>query len=310
MPSLNYHHLLYFWTVAKEGTIARAAEVLELAQPTISGQIKALEASLGERLFARAGRNLRLTETGKIVFHYADEIFGLGRELMAALEGHPSGQPKRLYVGISDAIPKILSHRVLAPALETDPPIHVICKEDRPDRLLAELMVQRIDLILSDQPVSGPTEVKTYNHLLGETGVSFFAPPSLAYAARVGFPGSMAQIPFLMPGAGTPLRRSLEQWFDGAGVRPRVVGEFEDSALMKEFGRNGAGVFPGPTALATEICQENQVEVIGSVPEIVERFYAVTAKRRVEPPGLTAIVETARAQLFCAKTWPKMARSG
>lgn len=298
MPSLNYHHLLYFWMVAKEGTIARAAEVLELAQPTISGQIKALESSLGERLFARSGRTLQLTETGELVFRYADEIFGLGREMLAALEGRPTGQPQRLVVGISDNLPKVVTHRILAPALSLEPSVQLICREDRADRLIAELTVQGFDLVLTDQPVSGPTRVKVFNHLLGETGISFFAPANLVERAQRDFPKSLDRTPFLMPSSGTPLRRALEQWFDSAGVHPNVVGEFEDSALMKEFGRNGAGVFPGPSAVEAQISREQEVTVVGRTNEVIERFYAITAERRVKPPALSAIIESARAQVF------------
>ena len=298
MPSLNYHHLLYFWMVAKEGTIARAAEVLDLAQPTISGQIKALESSLGERLFARSGRTLRLTETGELVFRYADEIFGLGREMMAALEGRPTGQPQRLMVGVSDALPKVVTHRILAPALELTPAVNLVCREDRADRLLAELTTQGFDLVLTDQPASGPTRVKVYNHQLGETGVSFFAPPSLVERAQRDFPRSLDGLAFLMPASGSPLRRSLEQWFDARDVRPEVVGEFDDSALMKEFGRNGAGVFPGPTAVEREISREHEVSIVGRTDHVVERFYALTTERRIQPPALPLIIERARSQLF------------
>jgi LysR family transcriptional activator of nhaA len=298
MPSLNYHHLLYFWMVAKEGTIARAAEVLDLAQPTISGQVKALEAALGERLFARSGRTLKLTEAGELVFRYADEIFGLGREMMAALQGRPTGQPHRLMVGISDAVPKVITHRILSPALEMSPPINLVCKEMPPEQLITELTTQALDLVLSDQPVSGMTDIKTYNHLLGETTISFFAPPGLLEPPAGVFPQLLEATPFLMPAAGSPLRRSLEVWFERHGVRPRVVGEFEDSALMKEFGRNGAGVFPGPSAVENVIMQEQGVHVVGRTREITERFYAITAERRVEPPALPVIIETARARIF------------
>lgn len=298
MPSLNYHHLLYFWMVAKEGTIARAAEVLDLAQPTISGQIKALESSLGERLFTRSGRTLRMTETGELVFRYADEIFSLGREMLASLQGRPTGQSQRLAVGISDAFPKVVTHRVLAPALGLEPQVHLVCRQDRTDRLLAELSVQGLDLVLSDQAITGETRVKIFNHLLGETGITFFIPPVLRENQRSDFPYCLNELPVLLPPIGTPLRSSLEQWFDTNDINPEVVAECSDTALMKEFGRNGAGVFPGPSAVESEICREHGVLVLGRAHDVVERFYAVTVERRFEPPAVSLIVESARSRIF------------
>ncbi|WP_428266153.1 transcriptional activator NhaR [Haliangium sp.] len=298
MEWLNYHHLLYFWTVAREGTIAQASKALSLAQPTISGQIRTLEESLGEKLFTRVGRNLVLTDVGHIVYHYADEIFSLGNELLDTLKGRPSGRPLRLCVGISDALPKLISHRLLAPALTLDEPVQVVCKEDKTERLLAELAILGLDLVLADGPIAGTARVTAFNHLLGECEVSFYATAELARGRLRGFPGSLDGAPMLLPTGNTLLRRSLEQWFEAEGVRPNLVGEFEDSALMKVFGQHGAGMFPAPSVIAGEICKQHGVRVVGQTDAVKERFYAITVERRIKNPAVAAISEHAREALF------------
>lgn len=298
MPSLNYHHLLYFWAVAKEGTIARAAEVLGLAQPTISGQIKALEASLGEQLFARRGRNLHMTETGELVFRYADAIFTLGEEMVGTLEGRPSGQARRLNVGISDAIPKMVAHRVLSPVFEESPPIRLQCQRGPSEVIFDELLGRKYDLVLADRPITVRASTKVFNHLLGESGVSFFASAAIASDLKGSFPGCLDSAPFLIQASGTPLRMGLDQWFDGVGVVPDIRGEFTDTALMKEFGRNGGGVFAISSAVEREVVDEMDVLQLGRTDAVVERFYMVSAERKVEPPGLQSIVDRARTNVF------------
>lgn len=295
---LNYHHLLYFWAVAKHGTIVRAAEELRLAQPTISGQIRALEDSIGERLFKRSGRNLVLTDAGRLVYQYADEIFSLGRELTDTLKGRPTGRPMRLTVGVADVLPKLVAHRLLAPALRMSPAVQVVCREDKTERLLAELSTQAFDLVLSDAPVGGAVRVRAFNHLLGECGVSFLGSKALAEKYKSGFPGSLDGAPVLMPTENTLLRRSLDQWMDSHSVRPRIVAEFEDSALLKVFGRNGEGIFAAPRAVEEEICSEYGVDVIGRTEGIRERFYAITVERRIKHPAVQAISDEARDKLF------------
>lgn len=295
---LNYHHLLYFWAVAKHGTIVRAAEELRLAQPTISGQIRALEDSIGERLFKRSGRNLVLTDAGRLVYQYADEIFSLGRELTDTLKGRPTGRPMRLNVGVADVLPKLVAHRLLAPALRMSPAVQVVCREDKTERLLAELSTQAFDLVLSDAPVGGAVRVRAFNHLLGECGVSFLGSKALAEKYKSGFPGSLDGAPVLMPTENTLLRRSLDQWMDSYSLRPRIVAEFEDSALLKVFGRNGEGIFAAPKAVEDEICSEYGVEVIGRTEGIRERFYAITVERRIKHPAVQAISDEARDKLF------------
>ena len=298
MDWLNYHHLLYFWMVAKTGTIARASEELRLAQPTISGQIRTLEESLGEKLFQRSGRRLVLTDTGHVVFEYADEIFGLGRELLETLQGRPSGRPARLTVGISSVLPKTLVHHILEPALRLEPAPVLVCREDKTHRLLADLSIQRFDLVLSDEPVSGPIRVKAYNHVLGSCGVTVFGAPDLVAEYAKGFPGSLEDAPFLLPSEGSLLRRALDRWLDHNGIRVRTVAEFEDMALLKHFGARSEGLFVAASALEADLARDHGVKVLGRTDQVQETFYAITIERRIKHPAVQAIVEQARTQLF------------
>ena len=300
MEWLNYHHLLYFWTVAHEGSVARAAEELRLAQPTISGQIRALEASLGEKLFTRSGRHLVPTEIGRVVYRYADEIFALGRELMDTLKDRPTGRPVRLVVGVADAVSKLIAYRLLEPALSLPEPVQVVCREDRPERLLAELAVHGLDLVLSDAPLPPTLRIKAFNHLLGECGVTVFAAPKQAAALRRKFPRSLDGAPFLLPTDGTALRRALDTWFESQGVRVTVAGEFDDPALMKTFGQAGIGAFAAPSVIEREVQAQYSVRVVGRVEEVRERFYAITVERRIKHPAVVAISEQARTRLFTA----------
>ena len=287
MEWLNYHHLHYFWVVAREGSIARASGQLNLAQPTISGQIHALEEALGEKLFMRVGRHLVLTEVGRVVFRYADEIFTLGRELMDTLKGRPTGRPLRLVVGVADVLPKLIAYRLLEPALRLSTPVQVICREGKLERLLAELVVYELDVVLSDAPSGALNRVRAFNHLLGECGVSLF-----------GFPDSLDGAPFLLPTDNTMVRRGLEQWFEAADIRPRVVGEFEDSALLTVFGQTSLGMFAAPSVIEAEVQQQYGVEVIGRLADVRERFYAIAVERKLKHPAIVALLEAARQTLF------------
>jgi LysR family transcriptional regulator, transcriptional activator of nhaA len=299
MEWLNYHHLLYFWAVAKQGSIARACEQLRLAQPTISGQLRQFEESLNEKLFTRAGRGLALTEVGQVVYRYADEIFGIGRELQDVLMGRPrAGRPIRLIVGISDAVPKLIAYRILQPVLAMTQGVQLICNENRPERLLADLSAHELDVVLSDAPLTVGTPVKAYNHLLGSCGVSLFAVPALAIQYKKNFPACLDGAPFLLPMESSSLRRALEQWFESNKVRPRLVGEFQDSALMKTFGQGGAGLFAAPGAIEKEVQQHYQVKLVGRVDSIVERFYAISIERKLKHPAAVALFEAAREHLF------------
>jgi LysR family transcriptional regulator, transcriptional activator of nhaA len=298
MDWLNYHHLFYFWTVAREGGVSKAAETLRLAQPTVSAQIKQFERALGQTLLERQGRRVVLTETGRIVFRYADDIFALGRELQETLKGRPAGQTLRLRVGVANAVPKLIVYRMLRPATEGALPIHLTCHEGQPDQLLAQLATHALDVVISDAPAPPHLHVKVYSHLLGDSGTTFFAVSALARKVRRRFPQSLQDVPMLLPTSATVLRHALEQWFDHLHIRPRVAGEFEDSALMKAFGESGTAVFPAPTAIAREVCQRYGVVAIGHTDDVRERYYALSAERRVTHPGVAALSKAARTEVF------------
>jgi LysR family transcriptional activator of nhaA len=299
MEWLNYHHLLYFYTVAREGSVTRAAQVLRLAQPTLSGQIRRLEEVLDEKLFVRQGRHLVLTDVGRTVYRYADEIFALGRELMDTLRGRPTSRPARLLVGIADVVPKLVAHRLLETALRLEDPVQLVLREGKTDDLLAALATQAFDLVISDSPLGSHLKVRAFNHLLGSCGVGFFAAPALAARHRSSrFPQCLDGAPMLLPTDNTVLRRSLEQWFERIGVRPRVVAEIEDSALLKVFGQHGEGLFPAPEIMAGEIRRRHGVRTVGRTEEVREQFYAISIERRIKHPAVAAITERAREEIF------------
>jgi len=298
MEWLNYHHLLYFYTVAREGSVTRASEVLRLAQPTLSGQIRKLEEVLDEKLFVRQGRNLVLTDVGRMVYRYADEIFSLGREMMDTLRGRATHRPARLLVGVADIVPKLVCHHLLETALTMEEPVQLVCREGKTDDLMASLAVQGFDLVITDAPLAPHLRVRAFNHLLGESPVSFFAAPELAMRVKKDFPKSLDGAPMLLPTDNTTLRRSLEQWFERLDIRPRVVAEIEDTALMKVFGHHGSGIFPAPSILAEELRQQHKVRRVGMAEDLVERFYAITVERRIKHPAVAAITEAAREKLF------------
>lgn len=297
MEWLNYHHLLYFWTVAREGSIAGATKKLNLTQPTISAQLRQLEDSLGEKLFEKSGRGLVLTEAGHIALRYADEIFTLGRELRDTLRDRPTGRPARVTIGIADVVPKLVAYRVLRPAFEAAAEIEMVCREASSEALLVLLSQHEVDLVITDAPAAG-APLRTYNKLLGESGTTFFAAPSLAAAAKRQFPKSLHGAPLLLPGEGTQLRRALELWLDATGIEPRRVGQFDDLALMLAFGRGGAGIFPAPSAIADEIEEQYNVRVVGRLPEVKQRFYAVSAERKIKNPIVSTITSAARREGF------------
>jgi LysR family transcriptional activator of nhaA len=295
---LNYHHLLYFWTVARLGSVSAGAAELRLAQPTISGQIRALEDSLGVRLFHRTGRRMVLTDAGREAFRYADEIFSLGRELMGAVKGQSAGRPVRLLVGVADVVPKLIAYRLLEPALEMGEQVRLVCREDRLDRLLAELSIQSLDLVLADAPIGPLSKVRAFNHLLGECGVTFFGSSQLVKAYRRGFPKSLSGAPLLLPTENTAVRRNLDQWFYQHDIQPVVVSEFEDSALLKTFGQAGVGIFPAPSAIESEVRKQFGVSILGRTEQVGERYYAITTERRLKNPAVLAISQAARSKLF------------
>jgi LysR family transcriptional activator of nhaA len=300
MNWLNYHHLLYFWTVAREGSVTRACRTLHLTQPTVSGQIRLLERSLKAKLFERSGRSLVLTDTGRLVYRYADEIFALGRDLQDALHDRPRGQPLRFAVGVADTLPKVLVHRLLAPAFALGEEIRITCIDGPPDRLLAELALHELDLVVGDFPANPRLGLKAFNHLLGDCGVTFFATPALANRHRRNFPQSLCGAPFLLPYGNTALRRSLDEWFDQRGIRPRIRGEFADSGLLKAFGAFGDGIFAAPTAVEADVKRMYGVRVVGREKSIRERFYAISVEKRIKHPAVVAITQAARQKLFTA----------
>ncbi len=300
MEWLNYHHLLYFWVVAKEGGLVAAGKVLRVSHPTLSAQIRALEDRLGEKLFNRVGRKLALTETGTVVFRYADEIFTLGREMVDAVEGRAIGPALRLNVGIVDSIPKLVVHRLLEPILALTTPVRLVCREDSYERLLASLASHALDVVIADTPVAPGSPVRAYNHFLGETDVGFFGTKAIVEHYNKGFPKSLTGAPFLLPLEALTLRRALDHWFDRNGIHPAVVGEFEDSALMKVFASKGSGLFPAPMVITDSVMAQYGLQLLGRVPEVKERFYAVTGERRIKHPAVVAMCDVARQAVFSA----------
>jgi LysR family transcriptional activator of nhaA len=298
MDWLNYHHLLYFWTVAREGGVSKAAAKLRLAQPTISAQIRLLEEALGSRLFERHGRTLVMTDVGRTVYRYADEIFGIGRELMETLRGQAPGRPLQLMVGVANAVPKLIAYRLLRPAVEGSDPLHIVCREDNAERLITEVATHALDVVIADSPAPPHVRVKVFNHLLGESDIAFFAPARLAGRLRRRFPRSLDGARMLLPTSNAALRRALDAWFEHERLQPVVEGEFEDSALMKVFGQSTGLLFPAPAVITDDVCRLYDVRVVGTTSSVRERYYAISAERRLKHPGVLAITTAARDGLF------------
>lgn len=299
MSWLNYHHLLYFWTVVREGGVSRAAAKLRLAQPTVSAQVKRLEDMVGDKLFERQGRRLVLTDVGRLVYRYADEIFGIGRELLETLQGRPSaGRPLPLTVGVANAVPKLIVHGLLQPAMSAALSIHLVCREDSTETLLGELATHALDVVIADVPAPPHVRVKVFSHVLGESDTTFFAAGPLATKLRRRFPHSLNDTPVLLPTPHTALRRAIDQWLEAEDLHPRVVGEFDDSALMKAFGQAGHAAFPAPSAIEREVVRQYRVHVVGRVKAVRERYYAISAERRLKHPGVLAITAAAKTQVF------------
>ncbi|HYG35919.1 MAG TPA: transcriptional activator NhaR [Clostridia bacterium] len=297
MEWLNYHHLRYFWTVAKEGSLKKASEKLHVSQPSISAQISELEEVLGEPLFRRSGRANVLTDAGQIAFRYAEEIFALGSELVNAIKQRPGAKSIRLYVGVADAFPKLVTSEILRPVLTMTQPVNIICREGKVEDLLAQLAAHRLDIVLSDEPASSNLNIKTFNHLLGESGITFCAAGKLAQSLRKGFPKSLHQAPALLPTENTAMRRSLEKWFQSNQIQPRVVAEFEDAALMKVMAADGKGFIPVPTVVLHEALKRYQFQVVGASDNCRDQFYAITAERRISHPAVVVITENAQKLL-------------
>jgi len=296
---MNYKHLLYFMQVAKLGSVTRASEQLHLTPQTISGQIQLLEESLGSALFSKSGRGLALTEAGRLVLGYAEEIFALGAELKETVrENAKEGRPQEFKVGVADAVSKSIACRLIEPATQLAEPVRIVCREWKLDNLLAELALLRLDLVISDAPIPASVSVRAFNHRLGASSISFFAAPALFDRFAKGFPKCLDGAPFLMPSEDSAVGQRLRTWLQGRSLRPRVIGEFDDSALAKEFGRRGAGIFIGPTVSTQEIESQLNVRSIGVAKDLMTEFFAISIERRVKHPCVVAITQAARDELF------------
>lgn len=297
MEWLNYHHLHYFWTVARTGSISKASQELHVSPPAISSQLRSLEENLGDKLFVRSGRNLVLTEVGRAVFSYAEEIFALGRELMHAVKDRPGGRPLRLVIGVVDVLPKMIAQWLIAPALQLHMPVRIVCREGSSDYLASQLAVHELDVVLSDVAVTSNVRIRAYNHLLGECGMTFVATRKLAKSLKPNFPRSLHGAPMLLPTENTGVRRNLDHWFDAQDICPQITGEFQDYALLRAFGQAGVGVFAIPSVFEKQIEQQGSLQRIGRTEDVRNRFYAISVERKLKHPAVLAICDTAR-QLF------------
>ena len=298
MRHLNYSHLQYFWAVAHEGSVVKAAERLHITPQTISGQIRLLEESIGQALFNRVGRRLVLSEMGHIVLEYADEIFSIGAELGQVVREQRAAGPSKLSVGIVNSIPKLIAERIVAPALTGEDAVRLRCKEASLEQLLGELSVHKLDIVLSDQPMPQGLSLRAFNHRLGESGLAFFSQKRGAKRYEKTFPGSLDGAPMLLPSPHSALRRRLDEWFDSHSIIPQIIGEIDDSALLKAFGEAGYGLFTGPSVIDDEICKMYSMAVIGRTDAIKEQFFAISPERRIKHPSVVRIIEAARTELF------------
>ncbi len=302
MEWLNYHHLLYFWVAAKRGSIAEASKELRLAPPTISAQINRLEDSLGEKLFERKGRNLVLTDFGRVALRYAEEIFSLGSEFLSTAKGRPSGRPSRLVVGITETLPKSIAYRILEPVFRLENEVRLICREDRStEAFMGELALHAIDVVLADAPAPPGTAVRAFSHPLGECGTAFFATRELAKRWRRKFPLSLDGVPFLLPGSNSALRRTLEEWFDSLKIRPKIVAELDDPALAKIAAEAGLGVVAAPDVVQEEIQKRYKLHLVGRVEHVRQHFYAISVERKIRHPAVLAISDMARKHIFAVQ---------
>lgn len=302
MKAFNYRHLHLFWTVATRGSLSAACDALGVTPQTLSEQLRQFETAIGSVLFRREGRGLELTDTGRLVLGYADEMFAIGQQLQEVLAEDVPDAPLRFRAGVADAVPKTVACRLLTPAIGFDRPVRVICREDALDDLLGDLAAHRLDWVLADRPMPPTSAVQAYSHLLGECEIAFFAARSLRQRHGEPFPECLDGAPLLLPGESAVIRPRLMRWFEEQGLRPRLVGEFDDGALMKAFGQAGAGFFPAPSAIAADIERQYGVARVGSIPTLREQFYGISMQRRIEHPVVAAITRTARLEVFTADT--------
>jgi LysR family transcriptional regulator, transcriptional activator of nhaA len=307
MEWMNYHHLLYFWNVVREGSISKASEKLRISSPAISAQLRSLEGNFGEKLLRRSGRNLVLTEMGRTVFSYAEDIFALGRELIDTVRNRPTGRPMRVDIGVVDVLPKLIAQWLIEPALHLREPVRIVCREATSEQLIARLATLELDVVLSDAPINPNLKVRAFNHPLGESAVTFVAVPKLAAKCKGAFPRCLDRVPMLLPTDNMDLRRSLDQWFETKRIRPDIVGEFEDYALLRAFGQAGSGIFPVPSVFEKQLKQQDSLRRVGRTNEVYSRFFAISAERKLKHPAVLAICDTARRELFDIKIGMKAA---
>jgi len=298
MASLNFKHLRYFWMVAKAGSIAAASKRLHVTPQSISGQLRELEQDLGVELFRKSGRGLEVTETGKRIFSYADEIFALGSELLDVAQDRTAATSRPFRIGVADSVPKSVAYHVVEPALRTGEAIRLVCREGRLAALLSEMAVHRLDMVIADRPMPGNLNVRGYNHLLGESDLTVFGTAELTRSLRGTFPALLDKAPLLLPGEDVAVRPNLLRWLEAQDLHPRTVGEFDDSALLMSFGQAGAGLFAAPTAIADYVCQQYAVQALGRIDSVVERLFAITTERRLTNPAVVAVVRATRREIF------------
>ena len=298
MPSLNFKHLRYFWMVAKTGSIARASDQLHLTPQSISGQLSEFEETLNVELFRRSGRNRELTDTGRRLLSYAEEIFAISDDLLEAMRDQNTLKNVPFRIGVADSVSKSVAYKLVEPALKLGDTLRLVCREGRLTALLAELAIHRLDMIIADRPMPTDLNVRGYSHLLGQSGLTVFASRKLAGELTGNFPALLDKVPFLLPGEDVAIRPKLIQWLDANNLHPRIVGEFDDSALMKAFGQAGAGVFVGPTAIVEHVCAQYQVVAIGRIDPVIEHLYAITTERRLTHPAIVLISKAAREDVF------------
>lgn len=297
IPRINYQHLLYFWSVVRTGSLTRACEELALSAPAVSSQLRTFEQRLGEKLLAKSGRGLVPTEAGKLVYGYADDIFTLGRELLDALEQRPTARPLRLLAGIDDVLPKEIAYRLLEPGMRIERPVRVVCREGTLERLVADLAVHDVDVVLSDAPVTSRLNVRVHSHPLGRCEVHWMATPAMASRLRRRFPASLEGVPVLLPTDDTAIRRALDAWFDRRGVRPQLLGEFEDYAMLREFAHAGHGFAPVPSILERQFRRQHGLARVGAADGVYAEFYVISSERKIRHPAVAAMTQGARQLL-------------
>lgn len=298
MQQLNYHHLFYFWSVANSGSVIAASDKLKVAQPTISAQLKSLEESLGVPLFVRSGRGLVLTEAGKTVHKYADDIFSLGKELLQTVQGETKGSSVQMRIGVADVFPKLLVRNALLPLFQATPDIKVICYDGKPADLLSKLALHELDLVLSDEPIGPSFRIKAFSHLLGECEVAFMVPNSLEVESDASFPDVLSNLKILLPTKNTAFRKIIDEWFELKSIHPQIVGEFEDSILIKEVACAIGAVFAVPSVIARCVSSRFPCRCLGTIPELNVPFYAISPERKVKHPGVSLITERAKGAIF------------